>query len=48
LRPGGTLVVEIGHRQADAVREMCAAAGLRDVEVRRDLAGCDRVVTARA
>jgi release factor glutamine methyltransferase len=48
LRPGGTLVVEIGHRQADAVRKMCAVAGLREVGVRRDLAGRDRVVTARA
>jgi release factor glutamine methyltransferase len=48
LRTGGTLVMEIGHRQADAVREMCTTAGLRDVEVRRDLAGRDRVIVARA
>ena len=48
LRAGGTLVMEIGHRQADAVREMCTTAGLRDVEVRRDLAGRDRVVVVRA
>jgi release factor glutamine methyltransferase len=48
LRPGGTLVVEIGHRQAHAVREMCAKAGLRDDDARRDLAGRDRIVTARA
>lgn len=46
LRTGGTLVMEIGHRQADAVREMCTTAGLRNVEVRRDLAGRDRIVTA--
>jgi release factor glutamine methyltransferase len=46
LRVGGTLVVEIGHRQGDAVREMCKMAGLHDVEVRRDLAGRDRIVTA--
>ena len=48
LRTGGTLVMEIGHRQADAVREMCTTAGLRNVEVRRDLAGRDRVIVARA
>ena len=48
LRTGGTLVMEIGHRQADAVREMCTTAGLRNVEVRRDLAGRDRVLVARA
>ena len=48
LRTGGTLVMEIGHRQADAVREMCTTAGLRIVEVRRDLAGRDRVLVARA
>jgi hypothetical protein len=30
------------------VREMCAKAGLRDDDARRDLAGRDRIVTARA
>ena len=47
LRPGGVLVAEIGHRQGDAVRALCDAADLRDVEIRRDFAGRDRIVVAR-
>jgi release factor glutamine methyltransferase len=47
LRPGGALVVEIGHQQGAAVRTMCAAAGLREVTVLRDHAGRERIVTAR-
>lgn len=42
LRPGGWLVVEHGHDQGEAVRELMAAAGLVDAETRRDLAGLDR------
>jgi release factor glutamine methyltransferase len=47
LRPGGALVVEIGHQQGVAVRTMCAAASLRDIAVLRDHAGRERIVTAR-
>jgi release factor glutamine methyltransferase len=47
LRSGGWLVLEIGHRQGDAVRSMLGDAGLRDVEIRRDLAGRERVAVAR-
>jgi release factor glutamine methyltransferase len=47
LRPGGALVVEIGHQQGAAVRAMCEAAGLREVTVLRDHAGRERIVTAR-
>ncbi len=47
LAPGGTLVVEIGATQGQAVSELASAAGLVDVEVRQDLAGHDRLVTAR-
>ncbi|MEY4401024.1 MAG: protein methyltransferase HemK [Actinomycetota bacterium] len=47
LRPGGVLVAEIGHRQGDAVRALCDAADLSDVELRRDYAGRDRIVVAR-
>lgn len=47
LRPGGWLVLEIGHRQGDAVQALAKAAGLTDVEVRRDLAGRDRIAVAR-
>lgn len=43
LRPGGSLVLEIGHRQGAAVAEIMTAAGLIDVEIRQDLAGLDRI-----
>ena len=48
LRPGGALVLEIGHRQGDAIRGMLTTAGLRDVEIRRDAAGRQRIAVARA
>jgi release factor glutamine methyltransferase len=47
LVAGGWLVLEIGTDQGDAVRAMCWEAGYPDVDVRRDLAGHDRVVVAR-
>jgi len=47
LRRGGALVLEIGHRQGDAVRSLLNEAGLCSVEIRRDLAGRDRVAVAR-
>lgn len=46
LRPGGSVVVEIGARQAAKVTGAAAAAGARSVLVRPDLAGRDRVVVA--
>ncbi|MEO8674052.1 MAG: peptide chain release factor N(5)-glutamine methyltransferase [Casimicrobiaceae bacterium] len=47
LAPGGTLVVEHGHDQSDAVRALFANAGFADIVVSRDLAGIPRVVTGR-
>ena len=47
LAPGGWLVLEIGTRQGAAVGALAAAAGLVDVEVRRDAAGHDRILVAR-
>ncbi|MGA0821878.1 MAG: peptide chain release factor N(5)-glutamine methyltransferase [Ilumatobacteraceae bacterium] len=47
LRVGGVLVLEIGHRQGDAVRRLLTDAQLHDVEIRRDLAGRDRIALAR-
>jgi len=47
LRPGGVLVVEIGHQQGAAVHAMCEAARLRELEVLRDYSGHERIVTAR-
>ncbi|OUP25767.1 peptide chain release factor N(5)-glutamine methyltransferase [Gemmiger sp. An194] len=44
LRRGGWLAVEIGWAQGAAVRGIFEAAGYRNVAVRQDLAGKDRVV----
>ena len=42
LEPGGMLIVEMGHRQAGAVREIFENHGLHDVETHVDLAGKPR------
>jgi release factor glutamine methyltransferase len=47
LKPGGTLLVEVGHTQAGAVRELLAAGlGLTAGPTHKDLGGRARVVTA--
>lgn len=48
LRPGGLLAVEIGHEQGRSVAALFSAAGFVAVETTADLAGRDRVVSARA
>lgn len=47
LIAGGAVLVEIHERAAREVGELAGAAGFIDVEVRRDLAGRDRVVRAQ-
>lgn len=47
LRPGSGLAVEIGETQGSAIRAAASWAGFVMVEVHPDLAGRDRVVTAR-
>ena len=47
LRPGGSLFLEIGWDQGAPVRELLLAAGFAAVQVHPDLAGNDRVVSAR-
>lgn len=47
LGEAGVLVLELGHDQGAAVRAMAVAAGYRDVGLRRDLAGIERVLVAR-
>jgi len=42
LQPGGWLLLEHGHDQAAAVREMLAGAGFGWIGSRRDLAGIER------
>jgi release factor glutamine methyltransferase len=44
----GALAVEVGKEQAPAVAELMRAAGFGEVEVRRDLAGIERVVIGRS
>ncbi|GJE10547.1 peptide chain release factor N(5)-glutamine methyltransferase [Methylobacterium longum] len=45
LARGGTLAVEIGFDQADAVRMLARAAGFTERGLHRDLAGRDRVLS---
>jgi release factor glutamine methyltransferase len=45
LQPGGWIVMELGFRSAPRVRELLE--GWTDLEVRDDLAGLPRVVSAR-
>ncbi len=47
LTDGGQLLFEIGYDQAEAVRALMAEAGFTEIEVIRDLAGHDRVVTGK-
>ena len=47
LRPGGWLLFEIGCDQGRDVAGMMERAGFADVEVKRDLAGLDRVALGR-
>ncbi len=45
VRPGGRLLMELGYRSLDAVREMLANSWI-DTEVISDLAGLPRVIGA--
>ena len=48
LKPGGTLVVEIGAGQGPAVQDMAARVrGIEGTEIRKDYAGHDRMLVAR-
>ncbi|MGD8395269.1 MAG: peptide chain release factor N(5)-glutamine methyltransferase [Candidatus Eiseniibacteriota bacterium] len=47
LVPGGWLVIELGYDQGARAMRLAAAAGWREVAVRPDLAGRDRVLEAR-
>lgn len=46
LRSAGSLIVEVGAGQADAVAALFGSAGMRDISIRRDLAGIARCVSA--
>lgn len=45
IRPGGFVAFEIGFDQGEEVSELMKKRGYKDVEIRKDLAGLDRVVT---
>jgi len=47
VRASGVLVLEFGADQGKAVEALLVAAGYREVEIRPDLAGRDRVAVAR-
>jgi release factor glutamine methyltransferase len=47
LRPGGSLVGEIGATQGDEIVRRAGRAGFSAVELRRDLSGHARIVVAR-
>lgn len=47
LRPGGTLLLEIGAGQAEAVRQLVSSAGFAAVRIRMDLAGHPRIAEGR-
>ena len=46
LKPGGWILFEIGHDQAEEVSALLARAGYDKIDVKKDLAGLDRVVSA--
>ena len=48
LSPGGLLAVEIDPMEANEALQLCAAAGLRDARVEKDLARLERTLLARA
>lgn len=47
LKPGGGIILEIGHDQAGYVKDMLHEAGFSDIDVIKDLAGFDRVIAAK-
>lgn len=47
LATDGWLVLEIGHQQGDAVRELLARNSFKQIEIRQDLAGRDRIAIAK-
>jgi release factor glutamine methyltransferase len=47
LKPGGLLLVEVGHTQGSEARRRAIAAGWQEVDVLPDLAGVPRVLAAR-
>lgn len=47
LNPEGLIFFEIGYNQGEAVKLILTEEGFTDVEIKKDLSGLDRIVTAR-
>lgn len=47
LTPKGSVLVEIGHDQAQTVCQIFSNAGLQDIQIVKDYAGLDRVILAQ-
>ena len=47
LATDGWIVLEIGHQQGDAVRELLTQDSFKQIEIRKDLAGRDRIALAK-
>ncbi len=48
LAPGGLIALELGHGQREAVATLLRDARLAEIDVRRDLAGQERILLAQA
>ena len=44
LKEDGAIFVEIGHNQANSVKNIFASRGFRCIDFRKDLAGIERVL----
>lgn len=47
LKPGGWIFLEIGDDQGSAIKEMLKINGFSEAEIHRDMAGRDRIASAR-
>jgi release factor glutamine methyltransferase len=47
IRPGGSLLLELAPDQLTAASELARAHGFAEIEIRRDLAGRDRILIAK-
>ena len=47
LKPGGSILVEIGWDQGEQVRQIAEKNGFTDIKIVKDLSGLDRVVIVR-
>ena len=46
LKPGGTLLLEIGYDQGESVSQLLESSQLSSISVEKDLSGHDRIIKA--